>query len=104
MDSDADRLSVEVVYARPDIQRLVRLQMPPQSTVRDAIASSGLLDQFNELVMDEIEAGIFSKAASLEHVLSDGDRVEIYRPLLIDPKEARRRRASKGANGAGSDV
>lgn len=96
MDSGA-RVRVEVAYARPETQRLVELLMDVPATVRDAINASGLLEEFPELELESLGTGIFSKPAALEDQLKDGDRVEIYRPLVIDPKEARRQRANKGA-------
>ena len=88
-----DAIVVEVAYGVPDNQFLKSITVASGANIRDAILQSGLLQQFPDLNIDMLEAGIFSKKMSLDHVISDGDRVEIYRPLLIDPKEARRRRA-----------
>jgi uncharacterized protein len=77
-------MKVEVVDARPGAARVVKVDLPAGATVRDALAASGL---------EGNTAGIFGKRAALDQPLKDGDRVEIYRPLAIDPKEARRRRA-----------
>lgn len=77
-------MKVEVVYALPDRAEVRSVQVPAGATVADAVAVSGLRgDSF----------GIFGKQVAPEHALKDGDRVEIYRPLRMDPKEARRRRA-----------
>lgn len=84
---------VEVAYGVPDNQFLKSITVASGANIRDAILQSGLLQQFPDLHVDSLEAGIFSKRMSLDHIISDGDRIEIYRPLLIDPKEARRRRA-----------
>jgi uncharacterized protein len=81
-------VKVEVVYARPQAADTVTLRLPPGATVRDALAASGF-----ELDLEKQAFGIFGKRAGLDHPLTDGDRVEIYRPLAMDPKEARRRRA-----------
>lgn len=80
-------MKVEVVYALPDGARCVTLELAAGARVRDALAASGC-EMKNPV-------GIFGKRVPLEHPLCDGDRVEIYRPLAIDPKEARRRRARR---------
>jgi len=77
-------LRVEVVDARPDGTEVVAVRLPDGSTVRDALAASGLKGA---------QVGIFGKRATMDTRLADGDRVEIYRPLAMDPKETRRRRA-----------
>ena len=79
-------MKVEVVYARPEGARVVSLELPAGATLRDAIAASGL-------DIENHAAGIFGKRAAPDTPLKPGDRVELYRPLAIDPKEARRRRA-----------
>ena len=86
-------ISVEVVFATPERQELVALQIAEGSTLTDAIAASGLSEMFDGFEVDPDRVGIFSQKASLGQVLSEGDRVEIYRPLIADPKEARRQRA-----------
>lgn len=86
-------IRVEVVYAMAARQELVALELEPGSTVADAIERSGLADKFAEFKLDPARVGIFSRKVSLGHVLRDGDRVEVYRPLQADPKEARRQRA-----------
>ena len=88
-----DIIIVEVAYGVVDNQFLKSITVASGANIRDAILQSGLLQQFPDLNIDMLEAGIFSKKMPLDHVISDGDRIEIYRPLLIDPKEARRRRA-----------
>lgn len=81
-------MRVEVVYALPEGARCVTLELAPGARVRDALEASGL--EFRDRPV-----GVFGKRVPLEHALADGDRVEIYRPLAVDPKEARRRRARK---------
>jgi putative ubiquitin-RnfH superfamily antitoxin RatB of RatAB toxin-antitoxin module len=81
-------MRVEVVFALPSEARQVRLDLPDGATVRDALAASGL-----DVKTDAV--GVFGKRVPLDHPLAEGDRVEIYRPLAMDPKEARRRRARK---------
>ena len=94
--SDGDgrgSISVEVVLAMPGRQELVALQVADGTTLAEAIAASGVTEKFEGFEVDPDRVGIFSQKASLDQVLRDGDRVEIYRPLLADPKEVRRQRA-----------
>lgn len=86
-------IQVEVAYATASEQFLVSLTLPASATVGEAIRQSGVLEAFPELQLDSIEVGIFSRVTELDVELSPGDRVEIYRPLQVDPKEARRLRA-----------
>ena len=86
-------ISVEVVLAMPGRQELVALEIAEGATLADAIAASGLPEIFEGFEVDPSMVGIFSEKASLDQVLRDGDRVEIYRPLIADPKEVRRQRA-----------
>ena len=81
-------MKVEVVYAEPEAAEVRAVDLPAGATVRDALAACGFQLQ-NHAV------GIFGKRVALDQRLVDGDRIEIYRPLAIDPKEARRRRAAK---------
>ncbi len=86
-------LEVEVAYALPNEQFLGRVTVPVGSTVHDAIRASGVLIQFPSIDIETSAVGIFSKRVALDHPLSPGDRVEIYRTLTITPVEARRLRA-----------
>ena len=86
-------LAVEVAYATPQRQMLVKLHVPAGTTVEQAIEASGLREHFPAIEQRPI-VGIFSRKAGLQDHLKAGDRVEIYRPLLADPKEARREKAS----------
>lgn len=88
-----ETVRVEVVWALPQPQYLVALALPQGSTVADAIAASGLRDQLPPVC----DTGIHGKRCAPEDVLRDGDRVEIYRELVFDPKESRRRRAAHAA-------
>lgn len=92
----ATQITVEVVYATADRQVLLPVTLPATSTVADALLLSGLPRQFSEVDFDRLQAGIWGHAVTREHVLVDGDRVEIYRPLELDPKEARRQLATLG--------
>lgn len=87
---------VELVYARPDTQVLMKVELQPGATLMEAVQASGLLCRFPEIDPARLDAGIFSKPASNDTVLRSGDRVEIYRKLTISPKEMRRQRAQRG--------
>ena len=89
-------LRVEVVFAMPERQALVELMVDPGATVADAIAASGLEGQFPDQRIGSQPVGIWGRLVTRETRLTDGDRVEIYRQLEIDPKEARRRLAALG--------
>jgi putative ubiquitin-RnfH superfamily antitoxin RatB of RatAB toxin-antitoxin module len=86
---------VEVVYATRERQKLVSLEVEHGCSVAEAIERSGLKDEFPDLVVDPRAVGIFGRKVPPDHVLQPGDRVEIYRPLIADPREARRQRAQK---------
>jgi len=90
----AELISVEVAYARPERQAIVKLELALGSTVEQAIEASGLRQQFPEIEKEPV-AGIFSKKVSLDHLVGPGDRVEIYRPLVADPKQVRREKAER---------
>jgi uncharacterized protein len=89
-------VEVEVVYAKPEEQAIITLAMSEDATVEDAIKASGLLERFPEIVMSELKVGIFGVVCKLDQPIRNVDRIEIYRALLHDPKEARRQRALKG--------
>jgi len=87
---EAAQLRVEVVYALPERQSLVVVSLPPPATARQAVVASGLLQRHPDIELDEATLGVFGTVVVHDHALRDGDRVEIYRPLKIDPREARR--------------
>jgi len=87
------KISVEIAYAGESAQALKKITVDPGVTVAQAIATSGILEMFPEIDINECQIGIYSKKVSRETVLKQNDRVEIYRPLKITPKEARRLRA-----------
>ena len=89
----AERIAVEVVCATPERHVLRRLSLPAGSTAIEAVEQSGILQELPEVAFDPSRLGIFSRRVGADERLQDGDRVEIYRPLVIDPKDARRRRA-----------
>jgi len=90
--ADAEQINVEVVYARPDQAHLVSLMIPSGSTIMRAIQVSGVLQHCPEIDLTVNKVGIFGRVRDLDEVLKEGDRVEIYRSLSVDPKEARRQR------------
>jgi len=97
MDSENPHsmVHIEVAYATPDKQVLLGVSVPAGTTVAEGIEQSAIRDEFPELNMDIKAVGIFSRKVPLDHVLREGDRIEIYRPLIADPKEVRRQRALK---------
>lgn len=88
-------MNIEVVYAGKDKQKLYLVECEKAITVEAAITQSGVLKDFPEIDLNEQPVGIFAQIVELDHVLKEGDRVEIYRPLIIDPKDARRIRAEE---------
>jgi len=88
-------IRVEVVYALPERQYVRQVKLAAGSNVEQAILASGLLELRNDIDLASNKVGIYSRPAKLSDVLNDGDRVEIYRPLIADPKELRRQRAEK---------
>ena len=90
------QITVEVVYAKPGEQVLEQLQVPADGSIESVIRQSGLLERFPEIDLKTNKVGIFGKAAALSAKLVEGDRIEIYRPLIADPKEARKKRAAEG--------
>lgn len=88
-------LSIEVCYACADAQTLIALSLPCGATVRDAIAASEIARQHPDIDPATAKLGIFGKLTTLDAPLADHDRVEIYRPLIVDPKLARQRRVEK---------
>ncbi|MBF6648773.1 RnfH family protein [Methylobacter sp. BlB1] len=89
-------IDVEVAYAKPEEQVILSLKVPEGASVEQAIKASGLLSRFPEIEPSGIKVGIFGNVCSMDQILKQADRVEIYRPLFHDPKEARRQRAAKG--------
>ena len=87
---------VEVAYALPHKQSLVSLEVEKGTTLQEAIEASGILDSFEQIDLTKDRVGIFSKFATLDTVLREKDRVEIYRPLIADPKQVRKERAAEG--------
>ncbi|MGC6405065.1 RnfH family protein [Bisgaard Taxon 45] len=91
------QIKVEIAYAYPERYYLKQLTVEEGTMIQTAILQSGILQQFTEIDLRENKVGIFSRPAKLTDQLKDGDRIEIYRPLLADPKEIRRKRAEQQA-------
>jgi putative ubiquitin-RnfH superfamily antitoxin RatB of RatAB toxin-antitoxin module len=92
---NAEKYRVEVAYARPDTQWVIPAEVPEGARIEEAIRLSGILDRCPEIDLAKNQVGIFGKLSRLDHPLRRGDRIEIYRPLVADPKEVRKRRALK---------
>ena len=88
-------MKIEIVYAFRERASVFSVSVPAGATLREAVVASGVLERHPEISLEKQAYGIFGKRAALEARLAPGDRVEIYRPLAMDPKEARRRRAAK---------
>ncbi len=99
----ADKLNVEVVFATPEHQQLIGLELPPGATVDDAIRKSRIQEQFPSQNLSELETGIWGRVVARDQLLQAGDRIEIYRPLEMNPREARRRLAAAGQTMASSN-
>lgn len=100
--SDIEPICVEVAYALPEKQKIIELLVVPGATAYDTVLESKIGDEFPGLDIDNASFGVFGQvlgtkglAGPKEYVMQAGDRVEIYRPLIADPKEARRKRAAK---------
>ncbi len=85
-------MKVGVCYADSDRQLWLRMEVPDESSVEDAIRHSGILQRFPEIDLTQQKVGIFGKLVKLDAPLKEGDRIEIYRPIIADPKTVRRRR------------
>lgn len=87
---------VEVIFALPEQQDLIKVDLPEGATIRDAITASGLQERHPEYDFSLLKVGVWSKLGKPDAPLRDRDRVEIYRPLIADPKEVRKQRAAAG--------
>ena len=95
-EADSATIEVEVAYARPDVQIIIPLQVAADASVEQVIAQSHIQEQFPEIDPTTAKVGIFGKLTKLAVQVRPGDRVEIYRPLLADPKAVRKQRAAEG--------
>lgn len=91
----SDKIKVEVVYAYPDKFFLKKIELDQVLSVQNVILQSGVLEKYTEIDLRENKVGVFSRTIKLTDMVEDGDRIEIYRPLIADPKEMRRKRAEK---------
>ena len=89
----AEPVEVMVVYARPECQRIIAVRVAAGTSVTDAIRQSGILQEFPEIELRQAKLGIFSRRVDAKATVQAGDRIEIYRPLIADPKTVRRERA-----------
>lgn len=91
--AEKEEITVELIYIKPGSQNCLTLKIPQGSNINQAINRSGVLKHFPEIDLSVNKVGVFSKIQPLDTLLCEGDRIEVYRPLEADPKEARRRRA-----------
>jgi len=91
-----EKIKIEVVYALPAEQLLLESEVPKGTTIAEAVQLSGILDKFPDIDLEKSKFGIFGKLSKPDTVLREKDRIEIYRPLIADPKEVRRKRAEEG--------
>jgi len=94
--ANAETIPVEVVYALSDRQVVLALEVVADATIADVITQSGILEKFPEIDLGNNKVGVFGKLGKLTDALHAGDRVEIYRPLIADPKQVRKQRAAQG--------
>ncbi len=95
MSIESDMIRVDVVYALPHEQRVMNLVVNKNMTVEEIIQTSGLLKLYPEIDLAVNKVGVFSRNVKLDSTVRDRDRIEIYRPLLADPKEIRRKRVEQ---------
>ncbi|WP_111979187.1 RnfH family protein [Algibacillus agarilyticus] len=91
----SDKINIEVSFALPHKQTLLALSVDAESTLESCIQQSGILAEYPEIDLKQNKVGIWSRTKKLTETVREGDRIEIYRPLIADPKEVRRRRAEK---------
>ncbi len=101
MISSAPQINIEVACATAVKQKVISLQVPEGTRLADAVARSGIADEFPELNMSITKMGIFGRVEPQDRILTEGDRVEIYRPLLINPRQARLNRAASSKQNKG---
>lgn len=91
-----NKIKVEVAFARPDTQLILEVDVPAEATVEEIIKLSGIMEKFPEIDLTVNKVGVFGKLTKLGNTLRQGDRIEIHRKLIADPKEVRRKRAEEG--------
>lgn len=95
-ESDTSQSMVEVAYATPEQQVIVEVSVAADATIEQVVEQSGICDQFPEIDLAKNKVGIFGKLSKKTANVKSGDRIEIYRPLIADPKEVRRKREAEG--------
>ena len=94
--AENNKISVEVAYALPDKQQIIGFEVEAGTTALEAAIQSGIAQQFPELDVEKSDMGVFGKSVKpAKHIMQEGERVEIYRPLIADPKAVRKERAAK---------
>ena len=91
-----DQTLIEVAYATPARQKILECYVAKGTSPRDAVKQSGIIQFFPEIDVENCDLGVFGKIITPDYELREGDRIEIYRPLIADPKEIRRQRAAMG--------
>lgn len=105
VEKNEGNIRIEVAYGTPDKQTLLSLEVPPDTSVKEAIQTSGILQIHSDIDLSVNKVGVWNRTCKLDAKLRNGDRIEIYRPLIADPKEVRRKRAEKAkAEGRANDV
>ena len=92
----SDKTLIEIAYATPERQKIIECEVKPGTSPRDAVLQSDIKQHFPEIDPESCDIGVFGKPVRPDYELVDGDRIEIYRPLIADPKEIRRQRAAQG--------
>ncbi|MCD9494572.1 MULTISPECIES: RnfH family protein [Photobacterium] len=100
MHSDQPLIHVEVVFALPNVQRVLKLAVVAETPIQAIIEQSGILTMYPEIDLNINKVGIYSRNVKLDATARDGDRIEIYRPLVADPREIRRKRAEQAKKDA----
>ncbi len=95
-NASKNMIQVEVVYGLAEEQALLSVDVPNDSEVKEVILASNILEQFPEIDLDKVKVGLFGKLTKMDQMVRARDRIEIYRPLIADPKEVRKRRAAEG--------
>ena len=95
MNHEQDVFVVDVVYALPKLQKILSVKVKPGTTAIEVLKQSNLVTFFPEIDLESVKLGVFSNLVKHDRVIEQGDRLEIYRPLIADPKDVRRRRAEK---------
>ncbi|HET8816592.1 MAG TPA: RnfH family protein [Pseudidiomarina sp.] len=98
-----DHIHIEVAYAAPERQQIIPVRVAAATTVKECIVQSGICAVFPEIDLNEQKVGIWSKTVKLDHCPREGDRIEIYRPLIADPKAVRRKRAEQAVDDGRAD-